>query len=119
MHMTDDYPVLLVDSECAVCNRSVQFIRKHMKKDEKILFRSLFSDEGRKYLKKYDLPEDYTESLVFIEKNRAYLKTDAVLIITRRMSGLFPLLSGFMILPRNFRDYFYMIFAKHRHRFFS
>ncbi len=113
--MKKDYPVLLVDSECAVCNRSVRFIRRHMKKNEKILFRSLFSDEGKKYLKKHDLPGDYNESLVFIEDNRAYLKSEAVFRITKRMSGLFPMCYGFIILPRKPSDYFYTLLAKHRH----
>ncbi len=115
--MRDDYPVLLVDSECAVCNRSVRFIRKNLGKDETILFRSLFSDEGKDYLKKYNLPDDYAESLVLIEKGRTYLKSDAVLMITKKMKGLFPLLSVIMIIPQKFRDYFYMLFAKHWHRF--
>ncbi len=113
--MVKNIPVLLADSECAVCNRSVRFIRKHLGKNEKVLFRSLFSDEGKKYLREYNLPDDYNESLVFIENGRAYLKSDAVFRISRRMSGLFPLLSCFSILPKKFRDYLYTLFAKHRH----
>lgn len=111
-----EVPVLLVDSECAICNRSVKFIREHQKKDEKILFRSLFSDEGRKYLRKYGLPEDYRESLVLIQKGRAYLKSDAVLGISGKMSGLFPALCIFKIIPRKVRDFFYDLIARHRHR---
>lgn len=111
-----DYPVLLVDSECAVCNRSVQFIRQHLGKNEKVLFRSLFKDEGKKYLTRYGFPEDYDKSIVLIEKGKAYTRSDAVLKVTKKMKGLFPLLSVFLFLPRGFRDYFYILFAKHRHR---
>ena len=109
------YPVLLVDSECAVCNRSVRFIRGHLKKREKILFRSLFSPEGKKYLKQYNLSPDYDESLVLIENRKAYLKSDAVLRVSSKMRGLFPLLNLLMIFPRKMRDFFYTLFAKHRH----
>ena len=115
MKSKGNYTVLLVDSECAICNRSVKFIRKHQRKDDKILFRSLFSDEGKKYLKKYGLPEDYNESLVLIEQGKHYLGSDAVLLVTKKMKGLFPLLSLFLVLPRRFRDYFYMLVSRHRH----
>lgn len=112
-----DYPVLLVDSDCAICNRAVRFIRKYQRKNETILFRSLFSDKGKEYLKKYGLPEDYDESLVLIENEKVYLKSDAVLRITGKMRGLFPLLSVLTIFPESLRDYFYMLLARHRHRF--
>ena len=111
-----EYPVLLVDSECAVCTRSVRFIRRHLKGNKKILFRSLFSPEGKKYLDQYNLPPEYDESLVLIEKGHAYLKSDAVLRITLKMRLPFPLLSVFMIVPRFVRDYFYLLLARHRHR---
>jgi predicted DCC family thiol-disulfide oxidoreductase YuxK len=114
--MKKSYPVLLVDSECAVCNRSVQLIRRHLGRDEKILFRSLFSEEGIKYLKKHNLPEDYRESLVLIDQGKIYLKSDAVLRIAGKMKGIYPLLSVFMIVPRRIRDIFYDLLAKHRHK---
>ena len=109
-----DFPVLLVDSQCAVCNRSVRFIRKHQGKG-RILFRSLQSDEGKKYLKRYGFPEDYDRSLVYIHHHKAYVRSDAVLRITRKMSGLFPLLSAFLLIPRKIRDPLYDLVARHRH----
>lgn len=112
-----DYPILLVDSNCAVCNRSVQLIRKYLRKNEKILFRSLFKEEGKKYLSAYGFPENYDQSIILIEKGKAFTRSDAVLRIAKKMRGIFPLLSVFLILPRGFRDYFYTLFAKHRHRF--
>lgn len=112
-----DYPVLLVDSNCAVCNRSVQLIRQHLRKNEKILFRSLFKKEGKKYLSAYGFPVNYDKSIILIEHGKAYTRSDAVLRVTKKMRGIFPLLSVFLILPRGFRDYFYTLFAKHRHRF--
>jgi predicted DCC family thiol-disulfide oxidoreductase YuxK len=115
--MKKDVPVLLVDSECAVCNRAVKVIRKYQRGDETIMFRSLFSDEGRRYLKKHGFPEDYDRSLILIEKGVAYTRSDAVLRITGKMKGLFPLLAVFRIIPRKVRDFFYDVIARHRHHF--
>ena len=114
--MQNNFPVLLVDNECAICTRSVKLIRKHLGKDQKILFRSLFSEEGKKYLREYNLPEDYDESLVLIETGKAFIKSDAVLMVTKKMSGLFPVLYVFIFVPRKIRDYFYNLVATHRHR---
>ncbi len=111
-------PVLLVDSECAVCNLSVNFIRKNLKKDQDINFYSLYSDDAEKYLKKYNLPSGYKDSLVYIENDRAFLRSDAALRIARRLKGLYPALGVFRIIPKPIRDYFYKLIAKHRHRIF-
>src|SRR6056297_1581799 len=110
----ENIPVVLVDSECAVCTNSVKFIRRHLKKSQ-MVFRSLWSEEGRAYLKRYNLPDDYDQSLVYIYKNKAYLKTGAVLRIAQKMKGLFPAFSMFLIVPAPVRDWFYKLVARHRH----
>lgn len=109
-------PVVLVDSECAICNRSVKFIRKHST-SRAFLFRSLYTDEGKRYLKKYGFPEDYNQSLILIEKDKAYTKTTAALRIARKMKGFFPVLYGFIIIPRPLRDFLYNLLARHRYQF--
>lgn len=110
----ENIPVVLVDNECAVCTRSVKFIRRHLG-EVKMVFRSLWSDDGKSYLEHYDLPHDYDKSLVYIYKNKAYLKSTAALRITRKMKGLFPVLSVFLIIPAPLRDWVYMQVSKHRH----
>jgi len=113
---TDQIPVVLADGECAICTRSVKFIRKHLG-EQKMVFRSLYTDAGKEYLEKYNLPRDYDESLVYIYKEKVYLKSDAVLRISRKMHRLYPILSVFLVVPRFLRDPVYMFVAKHRHRF--
>jgi predicted DCC family thiol-disulfide oxidoreductase YuxK len=113
----NEVPVLLVDSKCAVCNKAVRFIRKHQRNDRVIMFRSLYDDEGKKYLRKYGLPEDYDDSLVLIEEGVAYLSSDAVLRVAAFMKGAFPLFTVFLYIPRKGRDFLYNLIAKHRHHF--
>ncbi len=115
MTVKEHIPVLLVDSKCAVCTGLVKFIRKHLGK-EKILFRSLYDEEGKKYLRKYGFPENYDESVVYIYQGKAYIKSEAVLRVSRKMSGLYPVFSVFLMIPSKVRDYFYGLVAKHRHR---
>ena len=109
--------VVLIDDTCTLCNRSVAFMNHYGGGDE-FDFISLYADEGKSYLDKYGLPENYTVSVVLIdrERNRAYLKSGAVLRIARKLKGLWPALYILLIVPRFIRDTVYDIVAKHRHR---
>ena len=108
--------VVLIDDTCTLCNRSVAFMNHYGGGDE-FDFISLYADEGKSYLDKYGLPENYTVSVVLIdrERNRAYLKSGAVLRIARKLKGLWPALYILLIVPRFIRDTVYDIVAKHRH----
>jgi len=107
--------VILIDDTCTLCNRSVAFIVNHGGGD---LYRfvSIYSDEGKLYLRKYGLPEGYDDSLVLLENRKAYVKSGAVLRISRKLDGAFPLLYGFIIVPRFLRDAIYMLVSRHRHK---
>lgn len=106
--------IILVDDTCRLCNNSTSFIIRHVKQDQ-FRFLSLYSPEGKTVLKKYKLPVNYDESVVLVEGERLYVKTDALLKITRRLNGLLPLLYCLIVIPRSLRDKVYSILAKHRH----
>ncbi len=110
-----DIPVVLVDSECAICNRSVKFIRKNSS-SRAFLFRSLYTEEGKEFLIKYGFPENYNKSLILIEHNKAYTRTTAALRIAKKMNGAFPALYALIIIPRPVRDLFYNLLARHRYQ---
>jgi predicted DCC family thiol-disulfide oxidoreductase YuxK len=110
--------VVLIDSQCTLCSRSAAFIVRHGG-EKKFGFLSLYSDEGKAMLEKKGLSGDYIESIVLIEAEEVYLKSDAVLHIARKLNGLFPLLFVLKIFPRKFRDWLYDIIARHRHHFFG
>jgi predicted DCC family thiol-disulfide oxidoreductase YuxK len=107
-------PVLLIDSDCKFCSKSVQFIIKHGGED-KYHFYSLNSDEGRKFLRKYDFPEDYIKSIVLIENEKAYIKSDAALKISKNLNGILPAIYWLRIIPKPIRDAVYNFVSRHRH----
>ena len=108
-------PALLVDSDCKFCSKAVQFIIKHGGED-KYDFYSLNSDEGREILQKYDFPKDYDKSIVLIENEKAYIKSDAALRISKNLNGILPILYRFRIVPKNIRDSIYDFVSRHRHK---
>jgi len=109
------HTIVLFDGDCNFCNSSVNFIikRDHQKN---IRFTPLESLKGKQLQKTYSLPSFKYGSVVLIENNNAYTKSTAVLKISKKLSGLYPLLYVFMIIPKMLRDVLYDLIAKNRHR---
>lgn len=117
-HMDPAKSVLLFDGVCNLCNSSVQFI---LARDPKAKFRfaSLQSDEGQELLQAFeDRPSDLS-SVVLIEDGQLYARSDAALRVARQLSGGWPLLYAFIVLPRALRDAVYNWIARNRYRWFG
>jgi len=115
---TAKHPILLFDGVCNLCNSSVQFILKR-DKQQAFRFASLQSEEGQKVLEQFeDTPEDLS-SVVLVEDGKLYARSTAALRATRWLSGAWPLLYGFIVLPRPLRDAVYDWIARNRYRWFG
>ena len=110
--------ILLFDGDCAFCDSSTLFIMDRNSKDD-IEYLPLQSDEGQVYLKQYNLPLKDFDSVVFIENNKAYTKSNAALRVILRLDGFWKYLYGFIIIPKPIRDLAYNIFAKNRYKIFG
>lgn len=108
--------IILFDSECLLCSRSVHFI---MQRDlrEIFSFASISSDIGQKLLEIYQIPKEI-DSIILIDNNHYYIKSTAVLHICRHLQGV-TLLSIFSIIPVRLRDFLYDIVAKNRLKWFG
>ncbi|MSQ78614.1 MAG: DUF393 domain-containing protein [Flavobacteriaceae bacterium] len=110
--------IILFDGVCNLCNHSIAFV---LKRDKKKLFQyiSLQSDEGQTLLKLNGLSLDNFHSLVYIKGGKALQKSTAALNIVRNLSGLWPLLYIFILVPKPLRDWAYGLVAKNRYRLFG
>ena len=113
-----DHPILLFDGVCNLCNSSVQFFIKHDKKG-RVKFAALQSETGRDLLFKFELDPDYFDSLVFIDKEKVYTHSSAVLRASKYLNGLYPLLQVFLIKPKFLRDPIYKWIGRNRYRWFG
>ncbi|MBO9620009.1 MAG: DUF393 domain-containing protein [Niabella sp.] len=111
------HPIILFDGVCNLCNGAVQFI---IKRDKRGVFRfaSLQSEIGKKLLAQYLIPSNYG-SIVLIEGNKAWTKSTAVLRLSRRLSGAWPLLYLCLAIPRFLRDPVYNFVARNRYKWFG
>ncbi len=122
MNVTERIPVdkqlILFDGVCNFCDESVQ---KIIKADSKniFVFASLQSDFGQEVLKYLGVPTT-TDSIVLYHPGFAYYtESDAIINITKQLSGFYPLLQIGKILPKRIRDFFYRSFAKNRYKWYG
>ncbi|HEV8514181.1 MAG TPA: DCC1-like thiol-disulfide oxidoreductase family protein [Cyclobacteriaceae bacterium] len=109
--------IILFDGVCNLCSASVQFI---IKRDRKkiFLFASLQSDFAKKALLGKEIGSS-VKTIVFLKGNKIYLRSNAVLEISRELKGLWPLLYFFKIIPRFIRDAVYNFISQHRYQWFG
>lgn len=111
--------IILFDGMCNYCSGWIDFIIKHDKKDY-FRFATLQSDIAKKFLaKKNILAENLPDSIILIEGEKIYFRSDAGLRIQRKLNFPFPLLYFLIIFPRFIRDGVYDFIADHRYQWFG
>lgn len=110
--------VILFDGVCNFCNSSVQFV---IKRDPKRYFRyaPLQSAYGQAELARYGLPVESFGSFVLVEDGKAYTRSTASLRVARKLSGAWPVLYAFIIVPAFLRNMVYEFVAQNRYRWFG
>ena len=110
--------VVLFDGVCNLCSGAVQFI---IKRDPSAYFKfaSLQSAYGQQQLTRFGLDPNSLHSVILIQGDTIYQRSDAALEIVRKLGAGWPLLFGFKILPRFLRDAVYNLIAGNRYRLFG
>lgn len=112
------YPVLLFDGVCNLCNASVQWV---LKRDRNAVFKfaALQSETGQALLQKFGLSRENLDTVVLVDGDQIFTRSDAPLEIVRRLGGIWPLLSVFRFIPRFIRNACYDWVARNRYRWFG
>jgi len=108
--------VILYDGECGLCDRLVQWV---LARDRAGVFRfaALQSDWAQAVLRSHALPTTDFDSMVLIESDRVFLRSDAVLHVLRGLPR-WRVAYGLIILPNGLRDAIYVWIARRRKRWF-
>ena len=117
MPMNSNESIIFFDGVCTLCNGVIDFI---IKRDHSRRFKyaSLQGNTAKKMIKSY-LEQGNLDSLIFYKGGEIYVESSAALHIARNMNGLWPLLFGFMIVPKFIRDAVYRWVARNRYRWFG
>eukprot|EP00850_Spirogloea_muscicola_P017213 SM000146S00933 [mRNA] locus=s146:53126:54346:+ [translate_table: standard] len=129
---TDPRPIVLFDGVCNMCNGFVNFMldgdkdgwatdavelsSRGVARFLKVRFAALQSEAGRALLRRSDRAPDDISSIVLVEKDGSYIKSEAVLKIARYLDFPFPPLSSLgFVAPGFLRDSFYDLVANNRY----
>ena len=112
--------VILFDGVCAMCSSGVDAVMRIDRKNQ-FKFAALQSETGKALTEKFNCPSDLS-TMVFIEEDKAYVHSDAMLRIGRRLGPVFALPSelALLLVPKPARDYVYTdVIAKYRYDVFG
>ena len=107
--------IVFFDGVCALCNKSVKILLK-MDKKEALKFAPLQGETAKHLL------NDQTSemiSLVYLEHDQIYIKSDAVIRLGLAIGGIGKCMVLFLFIPRFLRNWLYDFIATHRYKIFG
>lgn len=110
--------VILFDGVCKLCNFWSQFI---IKVDKKQYFKlcSVQSPEGQSILKHFNRPTQHFDTMLYVEAERCFDKSDAFLNIVNKLGFPWRIFYIFKILPKGLRNWLYDRVALNRYTLFG
>ena len=109
---------ILFDGVCNLCSGFVVFTIKR-DPNAKFKFASLQSEEGASLQKEFGVDPNNIKTMVLVENDHYYLKSDAVLRIFKHLNGMWFILYYLIYIPRPIRNIVYDLVANNRYRWFG
>ena len=110
--------VILFDGVCKLCNVWSQFIIK-VDTQQRFKLCSVQSPEGRNILRHFEMPTDHFDTMLYVEGNQCYDKSDAFLNVINKLGLPWRLLYLFKIIPKGLRNWLYDRIALNRYNLFG
>ena len=118
VHTELNFPVLLFDGVCNLCNASVQWVLKR-DKEGKFRFAALQSETGRMLLARFGLATEKFDTVVLVAGDRIFTRSDAALELLRRLGRPWAWAYILRVIPRAWRNWAYDWVARHRYQWFG
>jgi len=111
--MNFDKQVIFYDGDCGFCNKSVQFVLKHLKVND-VYFTSLQSKYSNDFFVENNYPAPDLSTFYYTTKGKLYSKSDAALRIIPTLKWYLQWLRIGWLVPKFLRDKLYDAVAKRR-----
>src|SRR5690606_26456469 len=95
--------IILFDGVCNLCNSTVHKVIENDYKNQ-FKFASLQSEFGQDFLEKNHLGKDEFKSIILIDGENFYTKSDAALRIGRELKGIYKFSKILFIFPKFIRN---------------
>lgn len=115
---TPDGPVVLFDGVCNLCNGVVEFLIPR-DPEGRLRFAPLQSEPGQDLLRRHDFSTADVDTIVLVEGDREYTKSDAVIRIAELLGWPYRLARIGRLVPATFRDRVYDGVAANRYDWFG
>jgi predicted DCC family thiol-disulfide oxidoreductase YuxK len=112
----DSRPLFVFDGVCVLCSSGARWIMRH---DRKALVNLTTAQEalGRALYSHYGMAMD--ESYLLIADGRAYTASRGYIELCRILGGWWHILRVTAVIPEGLRDWFYVLIARNRYRWFG
>ncbi|BFI70244.1 thiol-disulfide oxidoreductase DCC family protein [Yersinia pseudotuberculosis] len=110
--------VIIYDGVCALCTGWVNFLIRHDRRHT-VRLSAVQSKKGRALLEWAGLPTDKINTLVLIENQQVYLRSEAIFRVIANLPWPWRILGVLRIFPRPLRDRCYDGIALNRYRLFG
>lgn len=111
--------LILFDGVCVLCNRSVNYLIKHDKRNI-FLFAPLQSEIGHELITHYKIDTTKIDSIILYETNKGIsIKSTAALRAFKVLGFPRSLMTLFYVIPSGLRDIVYDFIAKRRYKWFG
>ena len=110
-----DGPIVLIDGECVMCNRSARFVIRRDPK-ARIRFAALCSQAAARALAGRNLPSPPAGTVVLLMDGRAFYRSEAALRLLSLLPFPWNCAGIFRIVPLPIRDAVYSFVAAIRYR---
>ena len=110
--------VVLFDGTCKLCNGWATFIIQQ-DKERRLTLSAVQSPEGQALLRWAGLPQDAFNTIVLVEDDRFYVRSDAMFRIIAHLPARWHWLLLGRVFPKVIRDWLYDRIALNRYRIFG
>ena len=117
-YMGEEDKVILFDGVCKLCNAWSKFITR-FDKHKTFKLASVQSSQGQEILKHFNMPTDSFETMLYIEGNNPFMKSNAFLEIMLTLGWPWKIFYINKMLPRPLRDWLYDRIALNRYTIFG
>jgi len=118
VNLKKKHKIILFDGVCNLCNSTVQRVIKNDKNDV-FRFTALQSAVGMVMVTEHRIDTARTDSIILVNGDTVSVKSTAALKIAKELSGAYPLLYGFMIVPAVIRNWIYDFIARNRYKWYG
>ena len=109
-----EHPVILFDGVCNYCNAVCNFIIRHDPAG-RFRFAPLQSAIGQALLEKYRLSKEALDTVVLIEDDAAYTKSDVTVRVAPHLTGVARLGTLLKLVPSAIRNAGYDLISRNRY----